>query len=149
MRLLHCGISARLRTGLGPSAGFNCRLRVLPLCPNRRNLSQSDRHGRVVPCRAPHSVTSSTRRSSASGIVSPSALAVFRLIRRSKLVSRSTGKSAGLVAFRILLIGRALVRYASGRLVPNDVNPRAMITHAYQKIAGKCALAARVAISAR
>src|SRR6266568_8074417 len=44
---------------------------------------------------APHSITSSARASSVGGMVSPSALAVFRLITSSYLVGACTGRSAG------------------------------------------------------
>src|SRR4029453_2481159 len=43
-----------------------------------------------------HSITSSAATSSLSGTVSPSALAVVRLITSSNLVDRSTGRSVGL-----------------------------------------------------
>src|SRR5215831_14859064 len=47
--------------------------------------------------RAPldHSITSSAMASSLSGIVRLSALAVFRLIKKSNLLGCTTGKSAG------------------------------------------------------
>jgi hypothetical protein len=47
-------------------------------------------------------ITSSARRSSDCGIVSPSAFAVFRLMTNSNLVGSSTGRSPGLAPFRIL-----------------------------------------------
>src|SRR5262249_31797067 len=47
-------------------------------------------------------ITSSARSSSDCGMVSPSALAVLRLITSSNLVRCSTGKSAGLAPRRIL-----------------------------------------------
>src|SRR5262249_50703266 len=49
-----------------------------------------------------HSMTSSARASSVSGTVRPSALAVLRLITSSNFVGCITGKSAGLVPFKIL-----------------------------------------------
>ena len=52
----------------------------------------------------------SARRSIDWGIVSPSALAVFRLITNSNLVGCSTGRSAGLAPFRILSTYAALRR---------------------------------------
>src|SRR5262249_6291493 len=48
-----------------------------------------------------HSITSSASANSLSGTVRPSALVVLRLITSSNLVSRSTGRSAGLVPWRI------------------------------------------------
>src|SRR5262249_5407456 len=52
---------------------------------------------------APHySMTSSARSRIAGGIVSPSALAVFRLTTSWNLVGCSTGRSAGLAPERIL-----------------------------------------------
>ena len=48
-----------------------------------------------------HRITSSARTSSACGIVSPSALAVLRLITRSNRVVCSMARSPGLAPFRI------------------------------------------------
>src|SRR5262249_25651172 len=48
-----------------------------------------------------HSITSSARASSEGGMVSPSALAVLRLITNSNFVACRIGKSAGLVPCRI------------------------------------------------
>jgi hypothetical protein len=49
--------------------------------------------------RSPYSITSSARASSTGGTVSPSALAVMRLVARSKLVGCSTG--GRLASFRV------------------------------------------------
>src|SRR5262245_12354089 len=49
-----------------------------------------------------HSITSSARSRNDSGIVSPIALAVVRLMTRSNFVGCSTGMSAGLAPRRIL-----------------------------------------------
>jgi hypothetical protein len=49
-----------------------------------------------------HSITSSARARSDSGMVSPSALAVVRLITSSNLVGCSTGKSPGFAPRKIL-----------------------------------------------
>ena len=49
-----------------------------------------------------YSITSSARASSVGGSVSPSALAVLRLITSSYLEACSTGRSAGLAPLRIL-----------------------------------------------
>mgnify|MGYP003694098021 CR=1 FL=1 len=53
-------------------------------------------------CRDRYSITSSARASSIGGISRPSVLAVLRLITSSYLVDCITGRSAGLVPFRIL-----------------------------------------------
>src|SRR5262249_60501601 len=50
----------------------------------------------------PHSITSSARASSVGGTSRPSAFAVLRLITNSILVGNSTGRSPGLVPFKIL-----------------------------------------------
>jgi hypothetical protein len=47
-------------------------------------------------------ITLSARVSTLCGIVTPICFAVLRLITNSNLVGRSTGRSAGLVPFRIL-----------------------------------------------
>ncbi len=57
--------------------------------------------------RARYSITASTKARSAGGISRPSALAVFKLIRRLKLVGCSIGKSAGVAG----------VPYRDGRFV--------------------------------
>jgi hypothetical protein len=49
----------------------------------------------------PHSITSSAMASSLSGTVSPSALAVLRLMTNSYLVGASTGRSAGFSPLRM------------------------------------------------
>src|ERR1700738_3420051 len=49
-----------------------------------------------------HSITSSAATSSVGGAVSPSALAVLRLITNSNLVGCAIGRSAGFSPFRIL-----------------------------------------------
>ena len=49
-----------------------------------------------------HSITSSAIEVIKGGIVKPSALAVFPLIKNSNLVGCSTGKSDGLAPFKIL-----------------------------------------------
>lgn len=57
-----------------------------------------------------YSITSSARCSSDCGIVSPSALAVLRLITSSNCVGCSTGISAGLAPLRILSTKLAALR---------------------------------------
>src|SRR5262249_1226918 len=66
----------------------------------------------------PHSITSSARRMNDSGIVSPTAFAVFKLMLRSNLTGSSTGSSAGLVPRKILSTYEAPRRNKSGRLAP-------------------------------
>jgi hypothetical protein len=61
-----------------------------------------------------HSNTSSARASSVGGTVSPSALAVLRLMVSSNLVGCSMGSSAGLTPLRILSIKLAARKYRSG-----------------------------------
>lgn len=48
-----------------------------------------------------HWITSSARSSSDCGMLNPKALAVFRLIKNSKVAGCSTGRSAGLAPLRI------------------------------------------------
>ena len=62
---------------------------VINTCPNRKS-------------KIDHLITFSARIITTGGIVKPSALAVLRLITSSNLVGCSTGRSAGLVPFRIL-----------------------------------------------
>jgi hypothetical protein len=52
-------------------------------------------------CRPLHSITSSASANSLSGMASPSALAVLRLITRSNLAGCITGRSAGFSPLRI------------------------------------------------
>src|SRR4029077_21247369 len=64
-------------------------------------------HFRFVPIgdiRLVYSITSSARAKSAAGTVMPSALAVFILMTSWKRVGCSTGRSAGVGAFWILLM---------------------------------------------
>src|SRR5262249_3463905 len=60
-----------------------------------------------------HSITSSARASSAGGTVTPSALAVLRLITSSYLVGACTGNSAGFSPLRMRLMYPAARRYGS------------------------------------
>src|SRR6266853_5010269 len=62
-----------------------------------------------------HPITSSARSSSSCGIVSPSALAVLRLMTSSNFVGCSTGSSAGLDPLRILSTKTAARRKTSSR----------------------------------
>src|SRR5260370_38783829 len=64
-----------------------------PLCPDSDQMLPRNEMTRCANSgsRAPHSITSSARASSAGGIVIPSALAVLRLITNSKRVGCSIG----------------------------------------------------------
>jgi hypothetical protein len=59
-------------------------------------------HPTPCPCSRLYLITSSAKTRSVGGIVVPSAWAVFRLRTSSNFVGCSTGRSAGLVPFRIL-----------------------------------------------
>lgn len=72
----------------------------------------------VSAARTCYSITSSAMVSRVSGILIPSALAVFRLTRSSNLVGRSTGIFAGFSPLRILSTSSAARRYSSRRSAP-------------------------------
>src|SRR5262249_51858775 len=72
-----------------------------------------------------HSITSSARSRNGSGIVSPSAFAVVRLMMRANFVGCSTGMSPGFAPRRILSTNSAARRYRSGMLGPKDIRPPA------------------------
>src|SRR5215472_11526132 len=74
-------------------------------------------------CAPLHSITSSARSRTASGILSPSALAVVRLMTKSNLVGCSTGMSAGFAPRRILSTRSAARRNKSGKFAPQDIRP--------------------------
>src|SRR5262249_21796121 len=79
----------------------------LPYPVGRRASGGASPAGAVTPETAPlhlraHSITSSARSKNDSGIVSPSALAVVRLMTRSNLVGCSIGMSPGFAPRRIL-----------------------------------------------
>src|SRR5262249_16081458 len=63
-----------------------------------------------------YSITLSASDRNDSGIISPSALAVFRLTTSSNLVGCSTGRSEGFAPRRILSTKAAARRKISGRL---------------------------------
>src|SRR5262245_23541521 len=65
-----------------------------------------------------HSINSSARSKNASGIFSPNALAVVRLITRSNLVGCSTGMSPGFAPRRILSTRSPARRYMLGKFGP-------------------------------
>jgi hypothetical protein len=71
-----------------------------------------------------YSITWSARSSSGCGIVSPSALAVLRLITSSNLVGYSTGKSPGLVPFKIFATCPPARRSTSEAPGPYDMRAR-------------------------
>ena len=67
---------------------------------------------------APHSITSSARTRTESGIVNPIAFAVLRLRTMSNFVACSTGRSAGFAPLKILSTKYAARRYIEGRFSP-------------------------------
>src|SRR6266568_3368007 len=101
--------------------------------------------------RAPlhHWMISSARCSSDRGIVSPSALAVLRLITSSNFVGCSMGRSPGLAPLRILSTYTAAIRNMSERFAPYPMSPPAS-THAERpKIVGSRCLTASLAMRLR
>src|SRR5947208_3442132 len=66
----------------------------------------------------PHSITSSARPSSVIGKVTPSALAVLRLMASSTFVACCTGSSAGFTPLRMRPVYTPARRYASAKLAP-------------------------------
>ena len=71
-----------------------------------------------LPIASHHSITSSARASNRGGMVSPSALAVIRLMTRSNLVGCSTGKSAGFAPRKTLSTYSAPRRNIAGKFAP-------------------------------
>ena len=65
-----------------------------------------------------HSITRSARNNTPGGIARPSDLAVRRFTISSNVVGCSTGRSAGLVPFRIFSTKMAARRHMTGRSVP-------------------------------
>src|SRR5262249_4928846 len=87
----------------------------------QRTAHQADEEDDVLPKQPParaHGVTSSARRSSPGGIVSPRCLAALRLMSSSNLFGCSTGRSRGLAPLRILSTKAAAARQRSERLTP-------------------------------
>ena len=76
-----------------PNNGHHPVGRLGPFCATKRLMHRSKQ------CR--YSITSSARASSDGGTVSPSSLAVLRLITNSCLVGACTGMSAGFSPFRM------------------------------------------------
>src|SRR5262245_14639675 len=87
----------RGRTQESDGAQFHRLLRPRRPRPRRRSAAEQ-RDDLSTPH---HSITSSARASSVSGTVSPSALAVLRLITSSYLVGACTGKSPGFSPLRM------------------------------------------------
>ena len=86
--------SSSCKRGLLPKGTHRARSNCLCIKPN--GTRGSPRRTR------PYSIPSSARTRNASGIVAPSALAVFRLMTRSNFVGCATGRSAGVRPLRIL-----------------------------------------------
>src|SRR5215467_12888102 len=95
------------------------------------------------------SMTWSARPNTDGGIVTPSALAVLRLIISSNLVGCSIGRSPGLAPLRILSTYRPARRYRSGKSVPYDMSPPTSTYSLWLKIAGSRLRAASSASRAR
>src|SRR5207249_7550689 len=70
------------------------------------------------------------------GIVTPSSLAVFKLMNSSNLVDCSTGRSAGFVPLRILSTYVAERRYNSALDGPYEIRPPACTNDLSSYIAG-------------
>src|SRR5947207_15744258 len=70
---------------------------------NVANARPASGHAAAPPISANHSITSSARARTESGISSPSVFAVLRLITSSYLVGACTGRSAGFSPFRMRL----------------------------------------------
>src|SRR6516165_2820399 len=86
--------------GLSGAKKANNRHRLLRAGrQRRRGGGAAQQHYELPPS---HSITSSARPDNVSGIVSPSVLAVLRLMTSSTLTTCSTGRSAGLTPLRIL-----------------------------------------------
>jgi hypothetical protein len=75
----------------------------VPKREERHRSKSSPTSCRKRPSTPSYSITSSAMASTAGGIVRPSALAAFRLITRSNLVGRTTGRSPGLAPLRMRL----------------------------------------------
>src|SRR5262249_8849128 len=89
-----------------------------------------------------YSMTWSTRSRMDSGIVSPSALAVLRLMTSSNFVGCSSGKSPGLAPFRILPVRDPRRLYASARLGPYDMRqPAVAFSRKSEIVASRFAIA--------
>jgi hypothetical protein len=83
------GEASGRRVLLRGQGGCGFKLQDRPPCAGRATMTD---HPELVPA---HSITLSARTKNDSGIVSLSALAVFKLMTRSNLVGCSMGRSAG------------------------------------------------------
>ena len=96
--------------------------RPFPVARNPRRSRASpprpDRRPTLAAALYRHSITSLANPMTEGGIVIPSAFAVSRLITSSNLGSISTGKSAGFIPLRILVVYAAARRRRSPRLSP-------------------------------
>jgi hypothetical protein len=92
--------------GRGCSMPIRRTMRRCPKWPRRRRAAEQ--RDELAP--GAHSITSSARASSLSGIVRPSALAVVRLMTVLNFVACSIGISAGLPPLRILSTNTAARR---------------------------------------
>jgi hypothetical protein len=116
-----CGVPAS-QLGLAAMGGAP---RTWPICERvkrkrpARVLAGSDQEQQGKKQQhAPHSMTSSARSRIDVGNSMPIAVAVLRLTIVSNFVARSTGRSVGLVPFRILSTNVAARRNMSGKLIP-------------------------------
>src|SRR5262249_41463307 len=98
--LAECGqIACTIGRPRGAEEPDHRHRRLLGACRHRPRGRAAEQRDELAPL---HSITSSARRRKDSGIVSPIALAVVRLMTRSNLVGCSTGRSAGLAPLKIL-----------------------------------------------
>src|SRR5205823_2564713 len=96
-----------------------------------------------------YSMISLARASTLSGIVTPNALAVVRLITRSNLVGCSTGRSDGFAPRRILSTWSAARRKRSGKFGPYDNRPPVSTSSRKPYIVGSRAASAKVLMRTR
>src|SRR5262249_41887569 len=113
-----CGAELTFRIILGVEHQHADAAHAVALLPPRRERPRdraAEQRDELAP---PHSITSVAMASNPSGTLSPSALAVFRLIANSNLVGCSTGSSAGLAPCRIRCTYQAPRLNRTGRGVP-------------------------------
>jgi len=108
---------SRGRKRLRPAVPSHAHVWIAPKADQRsklaaRSLSATSRHMQCSK-KLRYSISSSARDRNDSGIVRPSALAVFILMSSSKCVGCSTGRSAGWAPFRILSTYTAALRKSS------------------------------------
>src|SRR5437660_9331077 len=101
----HCGTSTRLMTAVGqnekPSLAVACQLWPAADKPASEPCSVECHVLTHASQKEDHSKMSSARPDSGSGMVMPSARAVFKLMNISTLLACCTGRSAGLLPLRI------------------------------------------------